>query len=53
MLKILENRDFILESDLVFLCKLGLGDNLNGKRLAGLFVRSLLDNGKGAFTELR
>jgi uncharacterized protein YlaN (UPF0358 family) len=52
MLEILENRDFILERNLVFVCKLGLGDNLDGKGLAGLFVRSFLDLGKGAFTEL-
>ena len=52
MFEILENRDFILESDLIFVCKLGLGNNLDGKRFTRLFVRSLLDLGKGSFTEL-
>ena len=52
MVEILENGYFILESDLVFFCKFGLGDNLDSKGLAGLFVRSILDNGKGAFAEL-
>jgi hypothetical protein len=52
MEEILENGDFILEGNFVFLSQLGLCDNLNGKRLAGLFVRSVLDDGKGAFSEL-
>jgi hypothetical protein len=38
MVEILENGYFILESVFVFFCKLGLGDNLDSKGLAGLFV---------------
>jgi hypothetical protein len=52
MVEILENGDFILERNLIFLGELGLCDNLNGKGVAGLFVRSILDDGKGAFSEL-
>jgi hypothetical protein len=52
MVEILEDGDFILEGDLIFLSKLGLCDNLNGKSVAGLFVRAILDDGEGAFSEL-
>jgi hypothetical protein len=53
VVEILQNGHSILEMDLKFFCVLGLGDNLDGKGLAGLFVRSILDNGKGAFAELQ
>jgi hypothetical protein len=52
MTKVLENGNFILKGDLIFRSELGFGDNLDGKSVARLLVRAILDDGKGALAQL-
>jgi hypothetical protein len=52
VLQFFEDGNFILESYLILLGKLGLGHNLNSERIIGLLVRSLLYDREGTLPKL-
>jgi hypothetical protein len=52
VLKLFQNRNLVLQCVLIFLGQFSLGDNLDGKGIARLFMHPIFNDRKGPFTEL-